>query len=312
VVEEIYKCGWRLAACPIFGGDGSEWPCLTFKQQVQVDSVPPGLLFLAIKDLSSPRKVCLAGPEAKKVAAKLVEAFRHLPGQASIEIKQEEEHDSEWDAVVYGVSLTSGENDDLDFAAPFFPRGDAVMTLLHAINSMGYSLAGCPKFGGGQAPLMYVWPCMVFHQVEDKVSSAFAAIKDDLPPGRVLLSGIGDAIHHLNAGFVALNGNKVKAIKDDENDSYDVCFQYARITTGGGNSVFSTQKPYWPLGYTVEMMVTVMQSRGWKAAGGPTFGSGTNVWTCLIFQRVQGRKTFTPAKTKIGITSGFSFNKATE
>eukprot|EP00408_Alexandrium_pacificum_P065493 CAMPEP_0171173872 /NCGR_PEP_ID=MMETSP0790-20130122/10441_1 /TAXON_ID=2925 /ORGANISM="Alexandrium catenella, Strain OF101" /LENGTH=521 /DNA_ID=CAMNT_0011638739 /DNA_START=91 /DNA_END=1656 /DNA_ORIENTATION=- len=279
ILEEVYKLGWRLVAAPNFGGNDVDWPCMIFRCLAAPADAPP-ILMGAIKDQNMPGKLCLAGRDASAVAQSLAEGLKTVEGNGSVRV-QKDEYDDDWDQVLRETKLTNGLA-AFSFSLAYFPRNDAVMAVLSKMNQLGWSLAGCPNFGGLGAS----WPTFIWEKRDENVRSAFIAIKDQNIPGKVCFGGglQSDGVHdQLLKGFKGLAGEQVESFKDTWDQDFDFSFCDTKMTSG--SVPCSMQNAWWPFGFPIEMVLSEMGAKGWKAVGGPNFGAGRLSWSALVLEK---------------------------
>ena len=75
ITRSMGEKGWKLAACPMFGGMGASWPCFLW----QYTGKKMQTALVAIKDQSWPGKVCVGGVEPE-VGDALLTAFKAMSG----------------------------------------------------------------------------------------------------------------------------------------------------------------------------------------------------------------------------------------
>jgi len=279
ILEEVYKLGWRLVAAPNFGGNDVDWPCLIFRQ-LKEPGEPPALLMGAIKDQNVPGKLCLAGAEASAAAEALKAALLKVKGNDGVEIKKDE-YDGDWSEVLRNTKLTTGTA-AFSFKLAFFPKSDSTLAMLGAMNELGWSVAACPNFGGMGA----TWPTYIWEKRGASVASAMIAIKDQNVPGKVCFGGplAADGVQeHLLSGFRALAGDAVECRKDKWDETYDMCFCNTKMTSG--SVPCSMQNAWWPFGFPLEMALSELRDKGWRAVGGPNYGAGQLSWSVVILER---------------------------
>ena len=111
--------GWRLLACPSFGGNFDCWPCWLLRRIVQPDS--PDVLFCSIKDNNIPGKVLLSGKTATAASQSLAIALG-----ADLE---KDKYDDDHDVALRNTEITTGHA-VFSFKLKYFPKGDGVMNIL--------------------------------------------------------------------------------------------------------------------------------------------------------------------------------------
>lgn len=283
LLERAYAHGWRVLACPNFGGAGDSWPCYILRMLKDSSEPAPDLIVGAIKDSNIPGKLCLSGKDATAVAQKVADALKACAGNQDVTLEKDS-YDDDHDAVVRNVNITTGMA-AFSLKLPYFPRCDSMMAMLNAMQADGYTMVGCPNFGGMHAS----WPTFIWEKSPHPSIPMFMAVKDDNIPGKLNLGGGGigaDATlaSELLEVLKALCGPEVVQQRDDYDSTFDLSFKNTRITTG--HSAFTFTKAYYPHGYVVEAVLAILYSHGWEAVGGPNFGDDGNTWPCIVFKKI--------------------------
>lgn len=283
LLECAYKEGWRCVAAPNFGGTGDSWPSYVLRK-LKSTEVPPELLFASVKDSNIPGKLCFSGRSADQATTAVCGALNKVPDNATAH-SEKDSYDDDHDAVARDIHLTTGAQ-IFSFRCKYFPRGDSMKTTLEALGQEGFQCVACPNFGG----MLDSWPTFV---LEKKASGPippqlWMAVKDENIPGKVAFTGGGIESDptlgsELLEVFQTLCGADVMQAKDDYDVTYELAYRNTRITTG--HATFTFQKPYWPHGYVIEIMLQVLLKHGFKAQGGPNFGDNGNTWPGLIFSK---------------------------
>jgi len=284
LLQCAYSFGWRAVAAPNFGGYGDSWPCDVFRMLKDASAAPPELCFGSIKDSNLPGKFCFSGPSADGVIDALCGALTKLPKNEDVK-NEKDSYDADHDAVARNVNITTGAWSSF-FGLKYFPRGDSMSTVLDTLRDEGWQVACCPNFGG----MTDSWPTFVLEKRDGPVGDQlFLAVKDDNIPGKIDIVGSDIASAEQTIGselldvFQTLNGPDVCIAQDSYDDTYPLSFRNTVLTTGC--SMFSFERPYWPNGHVVEMMLQVLLRNGWKAQGGPNFGDNGDSWPCIVFTK---------------------------
>jgi len=283
LLECAYALGWRVVACPNFGGQGDSWPCIVLRQLKELPAQPPKVLFAAIKDSNHPGKLCISGSDARSAAERIIQNLKQVSGNGDVKVEKDS-YDNDDDFVIHNVNITTGMA-AFSLKLPYFPRGDSMVAFLTAMQAQGYKTAGCPNFGG----MLDSWPSWIFEEDSSATAPLFMAVKDDNIPGKVDLAWGSDVPEDptlaadLLEALSGFCGEKVVQTQDDYDRSFQICFKNTRVTTG--KAMFTFTKPYFPHGYVVEAILAVMHAHGWVAIGGPNFGDNGLTWPGIIFQR---------------------------
>merc|ERR1740124_1618065 len=125
-----------------------------------------------------------------------------------------------------------------------------MMAVLETMQKQGYSITGCPNFGG----MLDSWPTFIWQADSNPTQPMYMAVKDDNILGKLSLGGGGIEENHELAGQLLealqkFNGNDVAQAKDDYDKTFGICYKNVKITTG--HASFSLSKPYWPHGYVL-------------------------------------------------------------
>merc|ERR1719253_871316 len=99
MLQCAYQHGWRLMACPNFGGQGDSWPTYIFRKIAASES-PPKLLFAAIKDSNIPGKLCISGPDSAQVTEAIRGSLSSVPGNDGVQITKDS-YDDDHDQVIH-------------------------------------------------------------------------------------------------------------------------------------------------------------------------------------------------------------------
>jgi len=282
LLEAAYNEGWRCVAAPNFGGTGDSWPSYVLRKLRDPNEQPPELLFASIKDSNIPGKLCQSGKSAEDVTTAVCGALTQVPGNASAHCEKDD-YDEDHDAVARDVKITTGVQ-VFSFRVKYFPRGDSIIATLNAWAQEGYQVVCCPNFGG----MKDSWPTFVLEKKGSVPPQMYLGVKDENIPGKVVLTGGGISSDSTLGGelldvFKTLCGADVEQAKDDYDQSYELAYRNTRLTTG--HATFTFQKPYWPHGFVIAMMLQVLLKHGFKAQGGPNFGDDGNTWPGLIFSK---------------------------
>lgn len=277
ILECAYQAGWRVVAAPNFGGWNDSWPCYILRK---VQEPVPELLFASIKDSNLPGKLCISGKSADGVTDAMCGALAKVPDNGGVK-SQKDEYDEDHDAVARDIHITTGMQ-AFSFRCKYFPRGDSMKTMLDTFQGEGFQVVACPNFGG----MADSWPTFVMEKRPSVPQYMYLAVKDDNIPGKVGLVGGGVASDADLAGkildvFKTLCGDDVVQQLDDYDKTYELAFRNTRLTTG--HATFSFQKPYWPHGAVIYLLLEVLLQKGWMACGGPNFGDDGNTWPGIIF-----------------------------
>lgn len=282
VLEAAYSEGWRCVAAPNFGGYGDSWPSYVLRKLKVPSNSVPELLFASIKDSNLPGKLCQSGKSADGVTTAVCGVLTTVPDNDKAH-SEKDGYDDDHDAVVRDCKITTGMQ-AFSLRAKYFPRGDAMIATLNAWQQEGFQVVSCPNFGG----MKDSWPTFVLEKKESVPPQMFLGVKDENIPGKVALIGGGISSDSTLSGelmdvFQTLCGPDVVQQKDDYDQSYELAFRNTRLTTG--HATFTWQKPYWPHGCVIELMLQVLLKHGFKAQGGPNFGDDGNTWPGLIFSK---------------------------
>eukprot|EP00438_Fugacium_kawagutii_P029234 Skav229569 [mRNA] locus=scaffold568:667397:667858:+ [translate_table: standard] len=146
----------------------------------------------------------------------------------------------------------------------------------------GWKLAACPMFGGKDAS----WPCFVWHYAGKRMQTALVAIKDSGVPQKVCVGGIEKEVADaLLVAFKAMFGPRAEMGLDSYDQDFDFAIRHAKMTSGPQEHWCSSQDPWWPYAFPIEVILGELQRFGWEPAGGPGFGSMKLQWPAVIFQR---------------------------
>lgn len=282
MLQGAYEAGWRLVACPNFGGQGDSWPCFVFRQ-LKSNAPVPSLIIAAIKDSNIPGKLCLSGTDLPSIQDSLLQAMKVVKDNEGVEYKSDS-YDGDHQLVMHNVKITTGMA-AFSLKLPYFPRCDSVMAFLTAMQTNGYSCVGCPNFGG----MLDSWPTFVFEQHPNPPQCMYLAVKDDNIPGKLNLGGGGveqDATiqNDVLQALKDLCGDQVTLAQDDYDRTFGLCYKNVKITTG--TTMLTFTKPYFPHGYVVEAVLAILRGQGWAASGGPNFGDSGNTWPSIVFHKV--------------------------
>eukprot|EP00913_Durusdinium_trenchii_P002121 g1959.t1 len=155
--------GWKLEACPMFGGMGASWPTFVWHQTGQVMETA----IVAIKDQSYPGKVVLGGVE-KDVAKKLMDCFAVMSGP-QVENKNDSYDQDDYDLAFRHTKMTSGKA-ICSLQNSWWPYGYPMEVILGELMQRGWEPAGGPAFGSMQLS----WPAVIL-QREKPTAFAIAA-----------------------------------------------------------------------------------------------------------------------------------------
>merc|ERR1712039_299198 len=93
-------------------------------------------------------------------------------------------YDGDHDEVMHNINITTGMA-AFSLKLPYFPRCDSVMSVLKTMQTEGYTLSGCPNFGG----MLDSWPTFIFDKDGSASEFMYLAVKDDNWPGKMNLGG---------------------------------------------------------------------------------------------------------------------------
>jgi hypothetical protein len=280
LLECAYQEGWRVVACPNFGGWGDSWPCYLLRK-AKAESAPE-ILIAAIKDANIPGKFCISGKSADRVTDALCGALTKVPDNADVK-SEKDSYDEDHDAVCRNVHITTGVQ-VFSFKSKYFPRGDSMRTVMDTFQAEGFQVAGCPNFGG----MCDSWPTLILEKRGNVPKQLLMAVKDCNLPGKVDFVG-GDIMSDpaiaasLMDVFQSLCGPATSQGLDDYDKTFELAYRNTQLTSG--HATFTWSKPYWPHGYIVEMVLQVLLKKGFKADGGPNFGQDGESWPCIIFSK---------------------------
>lgn len=283
VLEKVYSRGWRLIACPNFGGRGDSWPAFVFRKLKNTKETPPQLVIAALKDSNKPGKLCLAGTgdAARSLAEPLIAALRGVKKNESV-CSDSDSYDKDFDVYLHNVNITTGHQ-AFSLKVPYFPRADSMGCLLKTFSEHGFLNVGCPNFGG----MLDSWPVFILEQTGQRLPTPiFWAIKDDNIPGKINFLGQLPASFptQLLAALQALNGENVALTKDKYDANYDYCFKHTFSTSGNGFGTMT--KPFFPHGCVIEAVCSLLLQHGWQVCAGPNFGDDGGSWPSFVCQPV--------------------------
>ena len=144
--------GWRLAACPSFGGMGASWPTFVWEHV----GTPMETAFVAIKDQNWPGKVCLGGVE-KDVTESILNGLKVMSG-ADAECAKDE-YDQDYDIAFRNTKMTTGQA-FCSFQNSWWPYAYPMELIVGELHKRGWQPAGGPNFGS----MMLTWPAVVFQR----------------------------------------------------------------------------------------------------------------------------------------------------
>eukprot|EP00929_Paragymnodinium_shiwhaense_P106201 TRINITY_DN713_c0_g2_i1.p1 TRINITY_DN713_c0_g2~~TRINITY_DN713_c0_g2_i1.p1 ORF type:complete len:853 (-),score=263.81 TRINITY_DN713_c0_g2_i1:663-3221(-) len=279
LLQCLYMQGWRAVGAPNFGGSDSTWPCIIFRQLRELPSKVPQTVFVSIKDANVPGKVCISGAGAQPLHDALLIYMKNI--NSAVE-STKDSYDKDQDYVLHGTQVTGGM---MSFCS-YFPIGEAVMTILSAASSVGFTMDACPVWGG----MMASWTSFIFSTDPHPAPQIFMAVKDDNFPGKVDLTG-GPMPSNMQLRNELLDCmrnccNKDCQLQHDAFDgSYPVCLHGTSLTTG--SSFLSMSKPFFPHGFVVEALLLVLYKHGFQTVGGPNFGNNGDTWPCMAFTTIE-------------------------
>lgn len=275
IIEESYNLGCRLVGAPSFSGDNTNWPCLIFRVLQDTPHRKSPVLVVGIQEQGG--RICFAGPSDEECANAVLEGFKPLVGNANIALNTEGD-DLEWGRVLINATVTTGATKA--GGRDYFPRNDAIMTMLRILSFHGWCTVGCMNYSGSSA----VWPLFIFEKRWGRAEPGFVAIMEDTENGKVCIGGAQDAAESILMGFKKLNGDAV-CRGDDETDteSYDVCFTNTVMSTDSRWMV--VEGSWWPHGYPLEMLLNNLYEAGFQVVGGPNFGSHKTSWSTFVLER---------------------------
>jgi hypothetical protein len=286
LLERANASGWRIMACPNFGGQGDSWPCFIFRK-LKSPNNSSLMVFGSIKDSNLPGKLCLSGGGVPKVQEALLAALKGVKDNEGVEFKKDE-YDEDHDLVIHNVHITTGLA-AFSLKLPSCPRCDSMMAVLQAMSSQGYSITGCPNFGG----MLDSWPTFIWEVDPLATQPMYMAVKDDNIPGKVCFGGGGiednkELAAELLVALQTFKGPKATPVDygvDDYDSTFGFCFKHTQLTTG--HATLSWAKPYFPHGYVLEAILLILRGYGWVAVGGPNFGDNGNTWPSIVFTKVK-------------------------
>lgn len=281
ILQVCYEAGWRPLGAPNWGGKGDSWPSIVFRKLATTEPAPE-VLFGAIKDSNIPGKFCFAGPSAQKVVDAICAKLANVKDNGGVK-SEKDSYDDDYDSVARDVHITNGIA-AFSFKLPYFPRCDTMVAVLEAITEQGFTVSACPNFGG----MLDSWPSFCFEKRDGAKPLAILTVKDDNIPGKVGIAGPGIAEdptlgQELLEVLKGLCGQDVSQGQDDYDKSATLAYRNTRTTTG--HATFTWQKPYWPHGYVVEMVLQIMFKHGYRVVGGPNFGDNGLQWPCILFEK---------------------------
>jgi len=152
--------GWKLAACPMFGGMGASWPCFVW----QYTGKKMQTALVAIKDQSWPGKVCVGGVEPEVGDALLV-AFKAMCGP---DVKKGLDlYDQDFQFSIRNTKMTTGQA-FCSMQNSWWPYGFPMEVILGELQAFGWEPAGGPAFGSMQLS----WPAVIFQREVREVEAA--------------------------------------------------------------------------------------------------------------------------------------------
>lgn len=152
ITRSMGEKGWKLAACPMFGGMGASWPCFVW----QYTGKKMQTALVAIKDQSWPGKVCVGGVEPEVGDALLV-AFKAMSGP---DVKKGLDlYDQDFQFSIRNTKMTTGQA-FCSMQNSWWPYGFPMEVILGELQAFGWEPAGGPAFGSMQLS----WPAVIFQR----------------------------------------------------------------------------------------------------------------------------------------------------
>ncbi|CAJ1337386.1 unnamed protein product [Effrenium voratum] len=152
ITNTMGKAGWKLTACPSFGGMSASWPSMIWEYTGE----PWETAFVAIKDQNMPGKVCIGGVE-KEVCEGLLNGFKVLSGPDCEQRK--DDYDKEFDFSFRNTKMTTGHA-CMSMQNSWWPYAYPMELILGEFHKFGWRPAGGPNFGS----MMLTWPAVVFQR----------------------------------------------------------------------------------------------------------------------------------------------------
>eukprot|EP00438_Fugacium_kawagutii_P024829 Skav205731 [mRNA] locus=scaffold1496:147395:149101:+ [translate_table: standard] len=152
ITRSMGEKGWKLAACPMFGGMGASWPCFVWHytgKRMQTALV-------AVKDQNWPGKVCVGGVE-KEVANALLVAFKAMSGPDAE--SGLDSYDQDFDFAIRNTKMTTGSA-MCSMQNSWWPYGFPMEVILGELQRFGWEPAGAPAFGS----MKLSWPAVIFQR----------------------------------------------------------------------------------------------------------------------------------------------------
>lgn len=160
ITRSMGEKGWKLAACPMFGGMGASWPCFVW----QYTGKKMQTALVAIKDQSWPGKVCVGGVEPEVGDALLV-AFKAMSGP---DVKKGLDlYDQDFQFSIRNTKMTTGQA-FCSMQNSWWPYGFPMEVILGELQAFGWEPAGGPAFGSMQLS----WPAVIFQREVREVEAA--------------------------------------------------------------------------------------------------------------------------------------------
>ena len=149
------KQGWKLSACPSFGGMGASWPTFVWEHV----GTPMETALISIKDQNWPGKVCLGGVE-KEVSEGILNGLKVMSGADAQCAK--DEYDQDYDIAFRNTKMTTGQA-CCSFQNVWWPYAYPMELILGELHKHRWLPAGGPNFGS----MMLTWPAVILQRKVD-------------------------------------------------------------------------------------------------------------------------------------------------
>lgn len=146
------KQGWKLIACPSFGGMGASWPTFFW----EYDGTPFETALVAIKDQNWPGKVCLGGV-GKEVTEGILNGLKVMSGP-DVQCAKDD-YDQDYDVAFRNTKMTTGHA-CCSFQNSWWPYAYPMELILGELHKHKWLPAGGPNFGS----LKLTWPAVLLQR----------------------------------------------------------------------------------------------------------------------------------------------------
>eukprot|EP00439_Symbiodinium_sp_Y106_P033284 s2915_g3.t11 len=146
------KQGWKLIACPSFGGMGASWPTFFW----EYDGTPFETAFVAIKDQNWPGKVCLGGV-GKEVTEGILNGLKVMSGP-DVQCAKDD-YDQDYDIAFRNTKMTTGHA-CCSLQNSWWPYAYPMELILGELHKHKWLPAGGPNFGS----MKLTWPAVLLQR----------------------------------------------------------------------------------------------------------------------------------------------------